>query len=50
MLIRISTLSKIATYVAAIDSKEIYLEQTMYKNLTKIHQKAIGAPWYKASL
>jgi len=30
---RIDTLTNIANYVAAIDSKKIYLEQTVYMNL-----------------
>jgi hypothetical protein len=44
---RLSCLINIAEYASQIDSNELYLEQTAYRNLGHIFNTATGAPWYK---
>ena len=42
---RINALVSIGQYVSKIDSKKVYLEQTMYLHLEEIFKRATGAPW-----
>ena len=44
---RLNCLINIAEYASQIDSNEVYLEQTMYRNLELIFKTATGAPWHK---
>jgi len=42
---RINALTRIAHYAAAINSKVVFLEQTVYLHLEDIVQRAVCAPW-----